>query len=399
MSGGQGRPSWPTVATLTIAYWVSMTMLRPLLAPYAHGLGAPPWLIGVILASQALSAFVIGLPTGTVADRSGYKKVAVLGGVAMLVSGAIMASVPSILPLVISQILLGAGALAVWLSIQGLMIKSDPGEAKAARDRRIANYSLVVVIGQLVGPTAGGLLVDLASFQIAMVVFGLLTATVMACALLLPRIGAGREGGGSGEPITSRALTGSFREAGRMLAGPGVALTLAVTFAALYLLDVQQTFHPLYLQSIGVSASTTGLMLSCGSAAGLFARLILPRLLGRFRVGTVVASCLIPGAVAVSGVVLVESAPALFALVALAGLSLGMAQPLTLRLTADVTGVGERGMGIALRLMANRTAQWVNGVVFGALATFGLVVAYGVTGVLILSVAVVAAVSFNRRFV
>lgn len=406
------------LSVLIISYWLANTMLRPLIAPYASDLGAESWQIGLVLAAHSLPAFVMAIPSGMMADTGGFRTVALRGGVLVVFGGAVLWSTPGYGELFASQALVGVGSLMVWLSIQGLMIGGpDEEESREGRNRRIANYSQLVIVGQLIGPVLGGVLVDEAGgFRTAFLVFGGLTALTLVAVIGLPRDardagGApvavvdapdtvpddGAEGALSGASRTTfRDVFGSFRQAAGMMRQPGMLVTLVVTFCALYLQDVRTAFQPLYLNDIGITAATVGLLLSIGSAAGLLSRVVLLPMLSRFRLGTVTAFCLIPGALATCGVVLVDQVAVLVLLSIVSGLTLGLAQPLTLTLTADFTRDDERGMGIALRLLANRAAQWVNPILFGALAVFGLGLAFGATAVLVVSAAIVASVALNR---
>lgn len=369
---------------LILAYWITNTMLRPLMAPYAASLGAHPAEIGLVLAGWALPACVFAIPIGLVADRRGYRIVLIGGSLLILAGTCSLVVLETPLSLLVPQSLVGVGAVAVWLSLQGLMIaqRSSDGEGTDARTKRITNYSTLAVVGQLAGPALGGFLADLWSYRGAFVVAAAMAVACLGASFALPAIPRGVEGGGSGERLHLKVFTGSFRDAAQLLRGPGVLLTMGASFCALYLFDVRNGFQPLYFHSIGLSPSFIGLLLSVSGVFTLIARLVVVRLMRRFSSGTVVAMCIVPSAVTVCGVVLFDDVVVFFVLAALAALTMGVLQPITLSLTAEYTTEFQRGLGIGLRMVANRAAQWVDPAVFGALLTLGgFGLAFGVTGV------------------
>ncbi|HEX6444757.1 MAG TPA: MFS transporter [Streptosporangiales bacterium] len=388
------------MSALMLTYWINNTMLRPLMGPYAASRGADAALIGVVLAAWALPACLFAIPIGLLADRRGYR-VVLVGGSALLVAGTgLLALIRSPLLLLVPQTCIGVGAVAVWLSLQGLMIaaRGSGEESVEARRKRITNYSALGMVGQLVGPAVGGFLTDLWGYRGAFAVAAVLALGCLAASLGLPRIPRREEGGGSGEPMSVGALAGSFRGAGQLLRGPGVLLTMGASFCTLYLLDVRNGFQPLYFHELGLSASFIGVLLSVSGLFTLVARVVVVRLMSRFASGTVIAMTIVPSAVTVCGVILFHQPVVLFVLAAFAALLLGVLQPITLALTADYTTKFQRGIGVGLRMVANRTAQWVDPTAFGALLTFGgFTVAFGVTGVLMASAGLVMGICLNAQ--
>lgn len=388
------------LGAIALLYWLMNTMLRPLIAPYAARTDASPELIGFILAMHALPAFALAIPTGLVADRRGHRPLLLAGSALMAGGGLLLTSNDAISVLVASQACIGVGALGVWLAIQGLMIsdRGDSSESTKTRDKRISNYSLLVMIGQLAGPTLGGVVTDIFTYRTAFGVFAVGSAMVLGCSLVFRETYGSHVGEDARQSLSARDVGSSYRQAGALMREKGVFLTMLVSFCALYLLDIRTAFQPLYFDSIGISASVIGLLLSGAGACALFARLLLPHMLFRLQTGTVTACCIIPGALAVGGVVLFEDIWALAALSAISGMSLGLAQPLTLVLTAEFTRARERGMGIGLRLMANRTAQWISPFLFGPLlGRFGFGGAFGGTSGALIGLGGVVAWQLNRR--
>lgn len=396
------------LALISLTYWLANTMLRPLVAPYAASEGADPAMIGLILAASAVPAFVLAVPTGALTDRFGDRPFLIGGGalmaagVGLYVAGAGFAAVAG------GQALFGIGALAVWLCIQRLMIDGgrsgeenddDEDGGREERDRRIATYSTLGVIGQLTGPALGGVLADHGGYHVAFAVLVGITVLMFAFTWAVPRPVRRADASGRvqrGARRVVRDVGRSYATAVDMMKGKGVVLTMAVSFVGLYLLDVRTAFQPLYFDSVGLSPSTTGYLLSLASVCALVARPLLVAMRRRMRSGTIVAVCLIPGALAVGSVVFVDDPVSLAVLSAVSGLSLGLTSPLTLSLTADFTSRDERGVGIGLRLVANRMSQWTNPALFSLLlAMVGIGPAFLVTTAALVVIAALVAWRLN----
>lgn len=379
-SGPRFEASAVWLGMFALGFWISHTMLRPLLGPYAAGLGLSASSIGVIIGVQAVPAVLFAIPLGAALDRSGARRILAAGAVLMLAGGAVMLVADDAATLVAAQVVLGFGTLGVWLTIQSLVTFAarDPSQ----RGRSIANYSVCIVTGQLLGPLLGGAVADAFGYRASFAVFSALCLGLVTAALIRD---ADHDFGvrSTGTPDRRRS---SHRDAFTLLTSRAVRLTVAVSFLALFLVDLRMTFVPVFLDGVGWSPALIGVLLSTSSACALLARPLFPVIIGRFGPATAVAVCLLPGAAALGLLTLTTSTPWLFAIAAVAGVSLGLAQPLTLSLTAEYTGPAQRGLAVALRVLANRLALWLSPMLFGLLVTVVGVQAAFLTGTGVLAV-------------
>ena len=354
---------------LVVLYWTVQTMMRPLVAPYAFSLDAGTVFVGAALAASAIPAAALCIPTGLYCDRLGYRAVVTAGALSSAVGTATMALFPTPWVLLVAQAFLGVGQMAMWLAIQGLMVgPADGSESRTSRTRRVVNYSSFGFAGQLLGPLLGGYLVQWWGYAVA---FG-----VAAVFSVLSFGGMLTVGGQPPAPqpgprpslwIPWRETMSSYRTALGLLRGRGITLTMAVSFSALFLMDVRVSLHPVYLHGIGVDSSEIGWILAVGTVFSFLSRTMLMAIVGKVREGTLIAVALGASGVAVFAVVLTESLPLIIALAAVGGATLGTIQPLTILLTADYSSEEGPGVGLGLRILANRGAQAADPVLFGAL--------------------------------
>lgn len=365
------------LGTIALTFWICHTMLRPLIGPYGQGLGLTPTAIGVVIGIQAVPAVLFAIPLGARLDRSGARTILTGGAALMLLGGGAMVVARDVTTLVTAQIILGFGTLGVWLTIQSLV--TFAGRDPRHRSRSIANYSVCIVTGQLLGPLIGGAIADVFGYVASFAVFSAVCVGLLAAAFARypDRDFAAPPAPSPTTPVTTATRpvgdterrSSSHRDAVRLLRERGVLLTVVVSFLALFLIDLRMSFVPVFLQDIGWSPGLIGVLLSTSSACALLARPVFPALVARFNSATVVALCLLPGACALGLLAFTSSIGGLFVLAAIAGVSLGLAQPLTLSLTAEFTGPTQRGLAVALRVMSNRLALWLSPMMFGLLVT------------------------------
>ncbi|MDO3408480.1 MFS transporter [Saccharibacillus sp. CPCC 101409] len=419
-------------------YWFSFAMMRPIVAVYAASLGIKGAALGLLLALYAVLPLLAAVPGGLIADRIGRVVVLRAGALAMLASGALFLAADGLWLLGAAQLLAGLGQMAVWLAVQ-VLITGPPGPRS---ERRYATFSLYMALGQIAAPLIAGVIAD--AFGYRMVFAGymaaslLLTVSAWMCrdedaalasgtaraargalrARREPGASKRREQAASGEQAATAgraasqsgaaARTGGFRTAlGRaadvarrcaeLARRPEFSVMLLATFTALFITDVRTAYLPLYLESLGMSASRLGLLISLGSLSVLFVRPLYPRLARRMRPPQLLLLTSAVSLLLLFVTPLLQGTYSLGLLIFATGLALGVNQPMTLGMISGSTQPDERGLGVGLRLMANRAAQLFSPLLLGAFtALAGLQAAFVLAGVVMLPLCL-ASVLLARR--
>jgi MFS family permease len=165
---------------------------------------------------------------------------------------------------------------------------------------------------------------------------------------------------------------------------PILVSVLISSFINLFVLSMRISFYPVYLERAGVAITQIGLLLSIIGISSLAVRAILPaaeRRLGSIRVlvGSTWLAILGAASLPLSTHMAVLAVGAL-----LIGVGLGANPPITVSLVAEHSDARDRGLAVGLRMVANRSGQVAQPVVFGGLAAlFGLGVAFPVSGALL----------------
>lgn len=385
-------------------------------------LGASPVELGAVAAAFAVLSFVFAVPVGRWIDRHGEGRFVVLG--AVLTAGVAFALVgtDSLFLLGLTQALLGLGHVLMTVAIQTLIANSDE---PARRDTRFGAFTVVVSFGQLAGPALAGVLAGqgvsvTASPQAAAAgvagavrVFAVAGgAAVLACLLAAtlwraaPSVRSLRPGKrAAGEPVAhgsasdGRTAAGTARPSiARVLRLPSMPQAMFASVAVLTSSDILVVYLPAYGQAAGLSVATVGFLLATRSAASLVARMFMAALVAWLGRGPVLVACAAVPAVTLALVPLSHSSPLLFVLIALAGLGLGLGQPLSLAWVAGKAPRGVRGTALAVRLSGNRLGQVVVPAAIGGLVglTGPGVIFWALTSMLAASSALSSRATFDR---
>jgi MFS family permease len=162
--------------------------------------------------------------------------------------------------------------------------------------------------------------------------------------------------------------------------GMGPAMLASLTVLAT--MDVMTVYLPALGEERGIPVATIGALLAVRAGASMASRLFLGRLIhvvGRDR--------LMIGSLAIAALAVVAlpfvPLPVAFAAMAVAGMTLGIGQPMTMSWVAARASEAARGTAMSLRLLGNRVGQVVIPLFAGSLAavtgTSGVLAAAGLT--------------------
>jgi MFS family permease len=358
---------------------IAISAVRPMVSYRALQLGATSFELGLVAASYAVLSFVVAVPIGHWVDRLGEYRFVVTGTALVAVVAGALTGIASISGLMIAQAMLGVGQILTIVSLQSLVASNgDPD----ARDARFGVFSVVVSAGLIVGPALGGFVggergADLT--PVFVMASGCALAATLAAGSLWrwpPPASAERArstAAGDTPPIATTL---------RLTRIPGMSQALLASLTVLASIDILVAYLPAFGEQHAIPVRTVGLLLATQAAAGMTARaLMLPllRLLGR---RWLLASSMMATASALAVVPLVGARTAvLFALMACAGVGLGLGQPITMSWVAGRAPSTARATALGVRLTANRLGQVVLpaavGVVAGAAGVAAIFVALG----------------------
>lgn len=354
----------------------SQTMLRPLVAPYATTLGAGPLPASTMVATLSLPGLLLAMPAGSATDRFGYRAVLVTGGLTLTGGAIMLAFLSSFGAMFVAIALLGLGLLAIALAAQG--VATQPTAGGQLNTSRVAAYGSLILVGQLIGPTLGGVLTDAGGYAAAFVGLAILGSITAGLGFVTPKrdgTAAGRtssRGVGQADSDAERpgGWTRPYRRGAALLSVPGIAGATASSALGSALVNLRTSFLPLYLVEIGWTASAIGLLLSAASGGALLSRAIFPLVEPRAHAPHLFRATLAGGGSCLALAAAGFGTIAIVTATTLSGFLVGAVNPSSLTLLSRLVAERHRGTALGLRVTGNRMAQGLAPLMFGGLATF-----------------------------
>ena len=269
----------------------------------------------------------------------------------------------------LSQILM---VLAAQTVISGL------GSGKAL-EKYFGWYTTSLSGGQLIGPILAGWLIDQSGARLT---FGAMSAMALIGVLgALFLIGEANRG-----YANDKSLAGYRAQARLLKSNTGVQMSIALTVAGMFVLGAHGGFLPVYLESLEISATTIGALLSLRALSAMAVRPFMSTVItfvgGRSKAVILCVVFLMLGLM-FTGVV--NSVVVLALLTVLVGIGSGISQPLSMVILAEHVAKERRPSALGMRLMANRGVQFLAPFLLGALAEYtNFAVAFLIGGVFVM---------------
>ncbi len=367
----------------------AMIMMRQLVPLYLEQLRTPPGIIGLITALFSFLPLLIALPGGMITDNIGYRLVMTSGAACMAGAGLVLASLPTVSLVTVTQLVAGLGHILLILSCQAYVANSSPPEERA---RNFAIFFSGPPIGFLVGPPLAGILKDTVGFSAAFLV-GALISVAVAC---LCQVLRDKKSDGGERPrlatVLRRQMPETLLESSRLLKQRMIQVSMLMGVSVLFVLTLRASFLLIHLENLGYSAFHIGLIIAMISAVSLVLRPFMGVIVDRVGSEPVLSAAFLTGAGGLAIISVGESVPLLMIGGALFGVAPAFALPISLMLVSTNSPEETQGMVMGLRQTANPVGLVAGPLVFGAIATYGgvrlcLVVAAGmffVMGVMLL---------------
>jgi MFS family permease len=258
-------------------------------------------------------------------------------------------------------ILVGIGFVFFVVSVQNL-VGAMPGD-------RTRNYSVLGIgysASNLVGPLTAGFAIEYAGYAPAFLIFALFTLLPIAVLVARPALTVA-------DRAPARTQRGGAIE---LLAIPALRRQIAITALLMAAQELYVFYLPIYGHTVGLSASTIGIVLSAFAIATFLVRFVMSAVTSRVRAEYLLAAAMLLAAFISALFPWLTHAPALIAASFLLGLGLGCGQPLSLTLSYERSPAGRTGEVAGLRTSATNVARFVVPLVsgvFGSVAGGGAV--------------------------
>lgn len=319
--------------------------------------GYSPLTVGALMSLMAALPMLFGIPAGRWVDRIGVR-------LPLLVATATLASVialPGMFPGLLSMFAAAAGAGTGFMLFH-ICVQHMVGEMSTAAQRR-ENFSWLALgfaTSNFIGPTLAGLAIDHLGYRAAF-------ALLASCALAALGVLFARRGHLAHTPHASR--DGARRSAMELLRNAELRRVFIVSGMLASAWDLFTFVTPIYGTSIGLSATTIGLILASFAAATFVIRLALPWISRRMQEWPLITTTFCVACVAYAIFPMVQTVPLLASIAFLLGLGLGATQPSIMALVYATAPAGRAGEAVGVRTVVLNASQTVLPLAFGALGT------------------------------
>jgi MFS family permease len=353
---------------------------------YALELGAGAGTIGVLIGLYALFPTLLSVAAGRMLDRRGYLPSLVAGALGMVAGLLIPVLLPTMPGLLLSAAVMGLSNVYFIVAMQSITNRLGDGPDRA---RNVANFSLAVSIGQLVGPVAAGLLIDGLGHRYAYAVLAVLPLGTLGMIAWLK----------SSLPTPPRSADGTPKpDLLEMLRRPELRPVFVMSAVAVAAVDLYSFFLPIYAHSIDLSASMTGLILGTFAAAAFVIRALMPWLIARLGERRLLVQSLLLSGAAYLLFPFISAWWLLALLSFVLGLGVGCGQPLTMMMCYNRAPPGRSGEALGVRFTIVNMAHMSIPVLFGTMGSaLGVLAVFWANGGLLIASGAVGAALERRR--
>ncbi|MCP8616325.1 MFS transporter [Salirhabdus salicampi] len=364
------RLFWIIIICQTL-FSIALRGSRPIVSLYADVIGASTLFIGLLIASFAFLPMLVAIQAGKWLDYYGAKKMTIIGGTGMLISLALPVWIPTLPVLFINQLLIGISHVCVLISLQKTI-----GNLDGNRDKLIASFSIAGALGEFLGPLSTGFLYENAGFQWTFFIMALTVIAGVICIFFATITDQAKI-----VEKESHINNGTWR----LLKEANLRNALIISGLVLYSKDLFIGYFPVYGNSIGLSPSEIGIVISMLSAIAVVIRFLQFILVQHFGRSMLMMVTLIISGIAFLFIPLTENFIILMLLSCLLGVGLGLGQPLSIVYTLNVSDPKRHGEVLGLRLTFNRGSQFIAPFIFGIIGQVGgMIAAFGVSGIFLL---------------
>ena len=344
------------VILLTVLSHTGFVGSRMLVSLYALNQQASPFTVGALLSLYALLPMLLAVAAGRLIDRVGAARPLAWASILLVAGIALPGAWPSV-----DALFVAAPAIGLAFMVYHVALNHTVGVMGVPGDRAVnfSWFALGFSVGGFCGPLLTGFAIDALGHRAAFLILAAFPAAAL-CVLYLARQRL-PVGHAPHSEASERRVTDLLREP--RLRAAFVASALLATGWDLYTFVI-----PIYGSSVGLSASTIGIVMGSFAAATFTVRLVMPAVARRrVREWTVVALALAISGIAYSMFPFFTQVPMLMALSFLLGIGLGSAQPMIMALLYAASPAGRQGEVVGVRSTMLNASHTFLPLAFGAL--------------------------------
>lgn len=340
---------------------------------FALELGASRFTVGLLMSLFAVLPMCLSVSAGRLIDRTGPRR-PLFFALSFLACGTVLPFLfPSVTVLYFSTTLVGTSFMVTHIAMNSVF------GAHGSPEQRAVNFSWLALgfsVSNSIGPLIAGFAIDGLGHAHAFLILAVFP--VAALVLLLARKRPLPRPVRHGAPAADSGVLDLLRIA-PLRRTFIVSATLAMGW------DLYTFLLPLYGASLGLAATTIGMILSTFALATFTVRLTMPIMIKRLKQWVVIASAMAVAGCAYIVLPLVEAVPLLMLLSFILGMGLGSAQPIIMSQLYEASPPGRQGEAVGLRTSLLNGSHTLIPIISGGIsAAFGMAPAFWLLAALLL---------------
>jgi len=318
------------------AAFFSSYLRIPVMPLFAAALGAGPAQVGVINGAFMLTAGLLSIPAGLLADRFG-RRVLIIAGLMATALSALLVTVCH-LPgeMVAAYVLFGIGLAAFAPGMLSLVADVMPVQQLGLA---YGWYTTAIYIAMTLGPASGGFLaMEFGLRQVFLLSGGLQLAVVLLALLLLPQ----------GPPRHKTDLRSALTDSITLLQNNKLIACLLATVVSCIGFGVFLTFLPLYASKLGYDPAQVGLVFAAQAVTNVVGRVPIGKLADRVDRRWLVSAGLVCLAAALFALGQVAALPQMLACSVVIGIGMALTFTAIGALIAELVPPLQRGLSMGM---------------------------------------------------
>jgi MFS transporter, DHA1 family, multidrug resistance protein len=344
----------PIIYLIGFFEFCSQSVLIPVIPLYSSGLSASISEIGVIVALLSYGTALFMIPFGLLSDRVGRRTLLVIGLIISAICPFLYSFTTSLTQLSLLRALHGIGLAAqIPVTIAAVLDLSPANQ----RGKTLGWYTTATQTGLMAGPVVGGYLLNSLSFSAVFIASSIFSVVGLIIVLLRSREIPQRKVDTIGGSLTLNWL--------KQKALYGAILT---PFAISLGLGTVNAYMPIYCKGFDISVIGAGLIITLAYASSAMLRVFAGSVSDKIGRKPMILTGLALSAIMIGLIANFNTLISLSIVAFCFGIGMGIVQPSSMALTADLASDKSRGLAIGMFTSLYQFGSAVGPTVMGAVA-------------------------------
>ncbi len=352
--------TWIYLALFNSVFIQASTYLaRPMISYKLIELHASSFIIGTFGGLYALVPLLLAIPIGGVINKYGESRLILLGTLLIMTAALGLSGSTSVLVMVFWVALMGSAQFLCMVGAQAMFANRSED---FHYEKFFGYYTFSAALGQLIGPLIGSATSHSSGLIPKSIGHAFFAAAVLSFIGLVPILGWAKKS--HHQEFVPQRTSGVMG----MLGNPSMRSAMLASLAISSVVDVLVVFLPVLGKERGFSASSIAMILAIRALTSMASRVYLGEVTRKIGFRNLLLGSMALSSISLLLAIAANTVLLLAIVIGIAGVALGVGQPMTMAWVSRISKQDERSLAISVRLAGNRFGQFTLPLVAGALA-------------------------------